>query len=95
VPRAITAISTPSSPAIPFATSLTEPSPPTTTSSFAPSRAASAARWVSCPGFCEKSVSPVSPCAAASRAISGQRRPVDPFADAGLTRKTVSVSARP
>ena len=29
------------------------------------------------------------PAAAAARAISGQRRPVDPLADAGLTRKTV------
>jgi hypothetical protein len=37
----------------------------------------------------EKSASPVSPAAAARRAISGQRLPVEPFADAGLMRKTV------
>jgi hypothetical protein len=31
----------------------------------------------------------VSPAVAATRWISGQRRPVDPFADAGLTRNRV------
>jgi hypothetical protein len=31
----------------------------------------------------------VSPAVAAWWAICGQRRPVDPFAEAGLTRKTV------
>ena len=40
------------------------------------------------PGRVLMSVSPSSPAAAARRAISGQRRPVEPFADAGLTTKT-------
>ena len=60
VPRAITAISTSSS-AAPFATSFTEPSPPTTTSSFAPAPAACRASSVRCPGRSEKSASPFSP----------------------------------
>src|SRR6185437_3387783 len=88
-PRGRTATSTPSRPAIPFATSFTEPSPPTTTRSDAPSSAASRASWVRCPGRSEKSASPVRPRVAASRWISGQRRPVDQFADAGLTRNLV------
>src|SRR5436190_3568615 len=89
VPRAITAIATPSLRAIPFATSLTEPSPPTTTRSFAPSSAASAASSPSRPGRSEKRTSPVRPRAAASRWICGHRRRVAPLSEAGLTRKTV------
>src|SRR2546421_3091959 len=91
VPRASTASSTPSRPATPFATSFTEPSPPTITRREAPPSAASRASSVRWPGRSEKRASPVSPRVVASRWISGQRRPVDPFADAGLTRKTVSV----
>src|SRR5688500_14916175 len=87
----MTAISTPSRPATPFATSLTDPSPPTTTSSVAPPRAASRARTPRWPGRSEKSVSPSSPLVTARRASSGQRRPVAPLSDAGLTRKTVSL----
>src|SRR5687768_16668340 len=78
-------------PAIPFATSLTEPSPPTTTSSFAPPSAAWRASDPSSPCRWEKSVSPSSPRCAARCAISGQRLPVAPLLDAGLTRKTVSL----
>src|ERR687886_2508809 len=89
VPRGSTAISTPSRPASPFATSFTEPSPPTTTRSDAPSSAAARASSVRWPGRSEKTASPVSPAVAAMRWISGQRRPVDPFADAGLTRNLV------
>src|SRR5207244_6364217 len=89
VPRGRTATSTPSRPAIPFATSFTEPSPPTTTRSDAPSSAASRASSVRCPGRSEKSASPVRPAVVAARWISGQRRPVDQFADAGLTRNLV------
>src|SRR5438105_11839030 len=90
VPRASTASSTPSRPASPFATSFTEPSPPTTTRSEAPPSAAARASSVRWPGRSEKRTSPSSPCRAASWWISGQRLPVEPFADAGLTRKTVS-----
>src|SRR5947208_1767689 len=91
VPRASTASSTSPRPATPFTTSFTEPSPPTTTRSDAPPSAAcldSSVRW---PGRFEKSASPVRPALTAVWWISGQRRPVEPFADAGLTRKTVLV----
>jgi hypothetical protein len=74
---------------MPLTTSCIDPSPPTTTSSSAPSSAARRASSVSSPAVREKSASPVSPAAAARRAISGQRLPVEPFADAGLMRKTV------
>src|SRR5688500_2992566 len=90
VPRASTAISASRS-WTPFATSFTEPSPPTTTSSFAPPWTAARARMARCPGCSEMSASPSIPRVVARRAISGQRRPVEPFADAGLTRKTVSL----
>src|SRR6476646_3522270 len=89
VPRGITAISTPSRCAIPFTTSCTEPSPPTTTSRSAPSSAARRASSVSSPAAREKRTSPLRPAAAARCEISGQRLPVEPLADAGLTRKTV------
>src|SRR5439155_6265964 len=89
VPRAMTAISAPSTPASPFATSLTDPSPPTTTRRSAPSSTERRASVPSSPGLVEKSASPSSPRVAAMRAIWGQRFPVDPFAEAGLTRKTV------
>src|SRR5712691_6445788 len=84
----MTARSTPPRPTIPDATSLTVPSPPATTSS-APSSAACRARSRRCSGRSEKRTSPVRPSAAARCASSGQRRPVAPPADAGLTRKTV------
>src|SRR5690348_13931428 len=89
VPRGSTASSTPSAPIAPFTTSWTVPSPPTTTSSSAPSAIARRASSDRSPGAREISASPSRPTAAAARAISGQRRPVDPLADAGLTRKTV------
>src|SRR6476659_9347231 len=89
VPRGMTASSTPSAAARPFTTSFTEPSPPTTTSRVAPADTASAASAVRRPGASETSASPSSTRAAARRAISGQRFPVEPAAAAGLTRKTV------
>src|SRR5687767_12120888 len=89
VPRGMTASSTDPAPTTPFTTSLTEPSPPTITSRDAPSRTAPAASSPSCPGPSEISASPSSPRAAARCAISGQRFPVEPPAEAGLTRKTV------
>jgi hypothetical protein len=46
------------------------------------------------PGPSLKSVSPSRPAAAARCAISGQARPVEPLAEAGLTRKTVSLKPR-
>src|SRR5262245_43437853 len=73
----------------PSATSWTVPSPPTTTSSVAPSRTASAASSARWPGRFEISASPRRPASAARRAMSGQRRAVAPLSDAGLTRKTV------
>ena len=79
-------------PARPFATSFTEPSPPTTTSSLAPPTAASRASSPRWPRRSLRSAGPSSPAAAARRWSSGQRRPVEPFADAGLTRKTTSGS---
>src|SRR5919204_2617069 len=90
VPRAITASSIPSRAAIPFATSLTVPSPPTATSRRAPRSAARRASSTSCPGRSEMSASPLSPSVAARRASSGQRLPVAPLSEAGLTKKTVS-----
>src|SRR5213596_1103461 len=75
--------------AIPFTISWTVPSPPTATSSSAPSSAARRASSASCPGLSDSSASPLSPAAAARLAISGHRRPVAPFSEAGLTRKTV------
>src|SRR5512133_4368173 len=94
VPRGITATSTSSRPAIPFTTSLTVPSPPTITSRRAPASAASLASSPSCPGRSESRASPRSPREAALCASSGQRRPVAPFSDAGLTRKTTSLMGR-
>src|SRR4029077_21176241 len=88
VPRGITATSTSARPAIPFTTSFTVPSPPTTTSRCAPASAASRARSARCPGRSESNASPRSPRPAALCASSGQRLPVAPFSDAGLTRKT-------
>src|SRR4051794_17735727 len=88
VPRGTTASSGPTTPATPFTTSLTVPSPPTTTSSSY-SCAACAASWVISPAAEETSTSPFRPSCAARCASSGQRRPVEPPADAGLTRKTV------
>src|SRR5437764_85024 len=89
VPRAITASSTAWSPAMPFTISFTVPSPPTATSRVAPPSAAERASAPSWPGRCDRSASPSSPSARARRSRLGQRRPVVPFADAGLTRKTV------
>ena len=92
VPRGMTASST-SLPAPterrPLAASFTVPSPPTTTTRFAPIPAARSATWAIPPGPSLKSVSPSRPAAAARCAISGQARSVEPFAEAGLTRKTV------
>src|SRR5207248_1499410 len=87
-PRGMIASSA-SPPASPLTASITVPSPPTATTSVAPPATASRAssrRW---PTSCEKSASPVSPTAPARRASSGQRLPVFPPSDAGLTRKTV------
>src|SRR6476619_1378176 len=89
VPRGITASSAVAPGSRPFTTSFTEPSPPTTTRRVAPPATASAASWVSRPGASEISASPSRPLAAARCAISGQRLPVVPPAEAGLTRKTV------
>ena len=73
-------------------TSLSVPSPPTTTSSVSggASRAASA-RW---PGRWETTASPTSPSSAARCASFGQRLPVEPFALAGLTRKRTFPGSR-
>src|SRR6266566_6335515 len=76
-------------PAIPFTISFTVPSPPTATRSDAPRSAALRASSPSSPGRLERSASPASPSSRARRSRDGQRRPVAPFADAGLTRKTV------
>ena len=70
-----------------------EPSPPTTTSRRAPPSAASRA---SSPRWPRRSLIErvaLEPDAGGRWAISGQRRPVEPFAAAGLTRKTVSLRA--
>src|SRR5215216_7123430 len=90
----MTASSTPSSPAIPFTTSCTVPSPPTATRSPAPFAAACRARSAKWPWSSDRNVSPSRPRSAASRAISGQRFPVAPLSAAGLTRKTVPLMAR-
>src|SRR5579884_1221326 len=74
----------------PFTTSFRVPSPPTATTRPAPSRAARSASSIRCPGRSEKRVSPSSPRCEARFASAGQRLPVTPLSDAGLTRKTVS-----
>ncbi len=84
----------PAAPSRPFTTSWTVPSPPTTTSWVAPARTASAASSLSCPGRSDMSASPRRPSSAARRASTGHLRPVEPFADAGLTRKTVLTRLR-
>src|SRR5690242_19583390 len=89
VPRWTTASSTSSTPAMPFTTSLTVPSPPTATIRRAPPIAASRASSARCSGRSDRNASPVSPRSAARRAISGQRFPVAPPSEAGLTRKAV------
>jgi hypothetical protein len=76
----------------PSTTSWTVPSPPTTTRSVAPSRTASAASPPSWPGAVENTLRPVSPSSCARRSSSGHFFPVEPFAEAGLTRKTVVLS---
>src|SRR5438105_10185165 len=89
VPSGIVASSTPSRSAMPFTTSFSVPSPPTATTRRAPPSTAPRASSIKCPGCSEKSVSPSSPSADARRASSGQRFPVAPLLDAGLTKKTV------
>src|SRR3954451_3256631 len=88
VPSGIVARST-SRPAIPFTTSFSVPSPPTATTSVAPPSTAPRASSIRWPARSEKSVPPVRPRRAARCASSGQRLPVAPLSDAGLTRKTV------
>src|SRR6478672_8312160 len=73
----------------PLATSCTVPSPPTATTSAAPSSAACRASSASPPGPELWATSGSSPKSRAWRSSSGQRLPVAPFAEAGLTRKTV------
>src|SRR5581483_4820849 len=73
----------------PFTTSFSVPSPPTATTRAAPPATALRASSVSWPGRSENSVSPASPSCSARWASCGQRRPVRPLSDAGLTRKTV------
>src|SRR5436189_4136229 len=75
----------------PFTASFRVPSPPTATTRSAPPRAACSARSIRWPGCSEKSVSPASPSRAARCASSGQRLPVAPLSDAGLTRKKTDV----
>ena len=88
VPRGMTAIST-SRCAMPFATSFTEPSPPTTTSSSAPPSTASPREVAQMAGpLREERVAGRGRARAAAFASCGQRRPVAPLSDAGLTRKT-------
>src|SRR4051795_3998537 len=95
VPSGITARSAaPPARTTPFADSLSVPSPPTATRSSAPSRTAASASSIRWPGRSEKSVVPSSPSCAARCASSGQRLPVAPLADAGLTRKTVLMVGR-
>src|SRR6266550_8163363 len=88
VPSGIVASATPVS-ATPFTTSFSVPSPPTATTMVAPPATALRASSIRCPGRSEKSVSPLRPRRAARWASSGQRLPVPPLSDAGLTRKTV------
>src|SRR5581483_444473 len=90
VPSGIVASSTPR-PATPFTTSFSVPSPPTATMRAAPASTASRASSLSSPARVDRRASPASPSAAARRASSGQRRPVAPFPDAGLTRNTVAL----
>src|SRR3954462_7342428 len=71
----------------PSTVSLIVPSPPTATTRPAPSRAACSASVEMWPGPVESSVSPLRPRPAARCASSGQRRPVTPLSDAGLTKK--------
>jgi hypothetical protein len=71
--------------------SFSVPSPPTATTSSAPPRAACSASSIRCPGRSEKNVSPSRPSPAARCASSGQRFPVEPLLDAGLTRKTIAL----
>src|SRR5262245_56850626 len=94
VPRWTIASSKSSTPAIPFTTSLTVPSPPTATIRRAPPTAASRASSARCSGRSEMNASPVRPRSAARRAISGRRFPVAPPSDAGLTRKAVLLIGR-
>src|SRR4051794_23031106 len=88
VPSGMVASSTPR-PATPLTTSLSVPSPPTATTSVAPPSTAPRANSIRWPGRSESNVSPCRPSADARRASSGQRLPVAPFADAGLTRNAV------
>src|SRR3954452_12736267 len=76
----------------PFATSCTVPSPPTATTSAAPSSAACRASSASPPGPPLISTCGSRPKSRACRSSSGQCLPVAPFADAGLTRKTARLS---
>src|SRR3954469_1710194 len=73
----------------PSTVSLIVPSPPTATTRPAPSRAACSASVEMWPGPVESSVSPLRPRPAARCASSGQRRPVTPLSEAGLTRNLV------
>src|SRR5688500_12121292 len=75
----------------PLTASCAVPSPPTATTRLAPSADARAASSAISPGRVLNAVSPSSPAAAARRASSGHLRPVEPPAEAGLTRKTVSL----
>src|ERR1035437_10003837 len=77
----------------PFTISFSDPSPPTSTSLRAPALTAAAASSASSPGCSEMNASPTRPALAAWCAISGQRLAVEPPAEAGLTRKTVSLMA--
>src|SRR5579862_216829 len=88
VPIGIVASST-SLPATPLTTSFSVPSPPTATTRRAPESTAARASSIRWPERSERCVSPSSPSSAARWASSGQRLPVAPLSDAGLTRKTV------
>jgi hypothetical protein len=77
----------------PFATSDTVPSPPTATISRAPSRSAARVSSDACPAASVARTSRSSPHAAAARAISGQRRAVRPWSEAGFTTMTPAVWA--
>src|SRR5579862_6216929 len=89
VPLGRTAISA-TTPAAPLTTSFTVPSPPTTTRRRSPASRAACAR---CPGNSESTSSPLRPSSAARRRRSGQRLPVAPFPEAGLTRNSGSLIA--
>src|SRR4051794_36514820 len=73
----------------PLTTSCTVPSPPTATTIAAPSSAAWRASSARPPGPALCATSGSRPKSRAWRSSSGQRLPVAPFAEAGLTRKTV------